>query len=558
MPEHAGAGNVDVSSRDALAAELADVQLRRDRERLAHAQTEATMGALFASMTDLVVVTDPRGIVTQASAAATTLLGAAHDELEGRRVEEVLVTDVDVSLWGLRTGHGGRLQVELDLQAADGHRRPVSLSASVVEEPASGKVTGAVYVARDLSRTQQLVAELAAAERRATVLADVSGILSAAPSPGDALRAVADRLAEEGAVAVALLLFDGPSVATVVASDGSFEAALAGLVGRAPEPSTLFAAALDGVTPVRTRRVDGELLVGAPLPATHAGGATIVPLASSGQPIGGLLLVARDGDLLPATAEVAEEVAGRIAPAIAAAQLRETVAAMEREHHAREVREELLSALSHDMKTPLTIIGTLSEQLAASPLDDSARDEMLVVLRRQARRLRRLVLQFLDFVRSQAGQDLGLRFTSVDPVAVVRTVVDTVESSERVRVEAADDVPTVRADDDRLEQIVANLVGNALKYSPADSEVEVEVTATRDVVRLAVIDHGPGIASERLTRLFGRYERGPATEVAEGTGIGLYLTRRMVEAHGGHLHVASRLGEGSRFEVSLPVSGDVS
>jgi PAS domain S-box-containing protein len=559
MPEDVGAGaDLDASARqDELAAALADAQLQLDEERLAHARTGATLGALFASMTDLVVVADPRGVVTQASAAAADLLGVTPDELEGRQVQDVLPTDLDVSLWALRTAHGGRLQVELDLRAADGHRRAVSLSASVVEEPVSGKVTGAVYVARDLSRTQQLVAELAAAEHRATLLADVSGLLSAAASPDRALQAVADRLAGEAAVAVALLLLDGPSVGTVVASDDALEAALAGLVGRAPEPPTLLAAAIDGATPVRTRHAAGGLLLGVPLPSSLAGGATVVPMASSGQPIGALVLVAGHGDLPVATADVAEQVAGRIAPAIAAAQLRETVAAMERLHHDRQVREELLSALSHDMKTPLTIIGMLSEQLAARDVDDDARSEMLVVLRRQARHLRRLVLQFLDFVRSQAGHDLGLRLAPVDPLAVVHTVVGTLESSGRVEVHVDGAIPLVQADDDRLEQIVANLVDNALKYSPSASTVRLEVTTTRDVVRLAVVDHGPGIAPERLTQLFAPFERGPATDAAEGTGIGLYLTRRMVDAHGGHLHVASRPGEGSRFEVTLPVAGEV-
>lgn len=125
---------------------------------------------------------------------------------------------------------------------------------------------------------------------------------------------------------------------------------------------------------------------------------------------------------------------------------------------------------------------------------------------------------------------------------------------ERVRISAPPSVPVVLADAGRLDQILVNLVSNALKYSVADSDVRVELTATASALRLSVADRGPGIAPEELPRLFERYYRTKSAARAEGLGLGLFITRKLVEAHGWRIEVASEQGSGSVFTLVLPIA----
>jgi len=125
---------------------------------------------------------------------------------------------------------------------------------------------------------------------------------------------------------------------------------------------------------------------------------------------------------------------------------------------------------------------------------------------------------------------------------------------ERKRVENAvpEGLPEVLADPDRLDRILVNLVGNALKYSAAG--VTVSAAPEGDAVCVRVIDRGPGIAPDDLPRLFERFYRGAQRE-GEGLGLGLYIVRKLVEAHGGRVGVTSAPGAGSTFSFTLPVSG---
>jgi signal transduction histidine kinase len=126
---------------------------------------------------------------------------------------------------------------------------------------------------------------------------------------------------------------------------------------------------------------------------------------------------------------------------------------------------------------------------------------------------------------------------------------------DRVRILAGADVPAILADPARLDQILANLASNALKYSLPGSEVRVELSATEDALRLSVADRGPGIPPDELPRLFRRYYRARAAGRAEGLGLGLFITRKLVEAHGWRIEATSEVGTGTVFTVVIP-AGD--
>ncbi|MBI4498160.1 MAG: ATP-binding protein, partial [Chloroflexi bacterium] len=126
--------------------------------------------------------------------------------------------------------------------------------------------------------------------------------------------------------------------------------------------------------------------------------------------------------------------------------------------------------------------------------------------------------------------------------------------AERIRLEAPAGLSPVLADPDRLERILMNLLGNALKYSAPDTEITVTLAQREREVVTAVKDHGPGIAPEDLPHLFQRYRRTQAAQAhQEGLGLGLYITKGLVEAHGGRIWAESQLGLGSTFSFTLPV-----
>ena len=126
-----------------------------------------------------------------------------------------------------------------------------------------------------------------------------------------------------------------------------------------------------------------------------------------------------------------------------------------------------------------------------------------------------------------------------------------------VTVKVDPSVPSVRADSDRLFQVVSNLLSNAIKYSPNGGEVALTTTAQNGVAEVTVVDHGLGIPPDFLKKLFSRYERFENTGGAKivGTGLGLAITRQIVEMHGGKIWVDSEVGKGSTFHFTIPVQG---
>jgi signal transduction histidine kinase len=216
-----------------------------------------------------------------------------------------------------------------------------------------------------------------------------------------------------------------------------------------------------------------------------------------------------------------------------------------------------VALISHDLRTPLTsIMGYLELVLDDDNLTEEQRG-FLNVADRNADRLLRLVNDLLFVARFEAGE-LELRPTELDLAAVVRQSVE--ESGPRAAAGGveltceAGAVSAVQADKGRMFQLVENLVSNAIKFTPEGGEVRVSVTPVNGVVRLEVADTGIGIASGEQERLFERFFRASTASEHQipGTGLGLYITRAIVEAHGGSIAVRSDPGEGTSFCVELP------
>jgi signal transduction histidine kinase len=210
-----------------------------------------------------------------------------------------------------------------------------------------------------------------------------------------------------------------------------------------------------------------------------------------------------------------------------------------------------VAEIVHDLKAPLSSIALeahlLAERLGAVRIPSSQIER----IERNVAYMDHLVHELLDLCSLDAGQ-FTIDRRPVEMCSLLEAVLDrVVPSHERHRVSLEANRVVVSVDDRRMERVVANLVENALKYTPRHAGVVVRMSQTAAGVCIAVIDAGPGIAPGETARLFEKYRRG--TSGRPGTGLGLYVSRKIVEAHGGRIGVESVRGVGSRFYVELPV-----
>lgn len=227
-----------------------------------------------------------------------------------------------------------------------------------------------------------------------------------------------------------------------------------------------------------------------------------------------------------------------------------------------QVRDEFLSIASHELRTPVTALElnltSVLPLVRARRPSDEVPDKLAGKLERAARqvdRLATLINSLLDVTRITSGR-LSLCPTGLDLAELVRGVVarfrEMIERSESQLVLRIDEEVPGRWDVIALETVVGNLLSNAVKFG-SGRPIEVAVERDHDMARLLVTDHGIGIPAEQQHRIFERFERAVSSRHYGGFGIGLWVARQLVEAHGGTIQVASRPGEGSRFTVQLPV-----
>ncbi len=245
-----------------------------------------------------------------------------------------------------------------------------------------------------------------------------------------------------------------------------------------------------------------------------------------------------------------EALAGFAAVALA------NVALVSELRQAIEARDTFLAVASHELRTPLSAlalqVGLCERQLSAPGDRREALSTGVGRIARATRRLTELVERLLD-VSTLRQQPLALRREPVDLAALARDAAAGVSDAARAEIRIDAPAPVVGSwDRVRIAQVLENLLANAVKFGP-DQPVDVSVSAAGAVARVVVRDRGIGIPEDARERIFGRFERAAPTRNYGGFGLGLWLVRQTVEAHGGHVEVTSVPGEGSTFVVELPL-----
>jgi signal transduction histidine kinase len=225
---------------------------------------------------------------------------------------------------------------------------------------------------------------------------------------------------------------------------------------------------------------------------------------------------------------------------------------------ANRLKTEFVSMVSHELRTPLTSIQGYAELLLEDEQIAEAHRESLAIVKKNSERLLGLINDLLDVSRMEAGR-LDLHRTSLDLAHLIREVAGSLRplietKRQRLRLDLGEALPAVWADQDRVTQILTNLISNAHKYTLAEGSITVGARREDGFVRVDVSDTGIGISPEDQAQLFTKFFRAhdPSLQAAGGTGLGLAISRLLVELHGGRITVSSAPGQGSTFSFSLP------
>ena len=222
-------------------------------------------------------------------------------------------------------------------------------------------------------------------------------------------------------------------------------------------------------------------------------------------------------------------------------------------------RNALLSAVSHDLRTPLAAIAGAASSLAQSDdrLDASARKELVLTIHEEAERMNRLAGNLLDMARLQASSVVLHR--EWQPLEeVFGAALHELESrlgQREVVLGVPDSLPPVPIDEVLVERVLVNLLENALRYTPAGSPIELRASAAPGEIVVEVLDRGPGLVPGEEERIFEKFFRGESARSRRGAGLGLAVSRAIVEAHGGTIRAENRAGGGAAFRFTLPVTG---
>jgi PAS domain S-box-containing protein len=232
-------------------------------------------------------------------------------------------------------------------------------------------------------------------------------------------------------------------------------------------------------------------------------------------------------------------------------------AANEQLERLNKAKSDFVSIVSHEFRSPLTGIQGFSELIRDEITDIDEMREYSADINREAERLNRMIDELLDLDRMESGQ-MTLRFGPVDLGTLVSQLVSSLgprATRHRLRLALAEPLPSLTGDEDKLTQVVVNLLDNAIKYSPDGGEIVVGAEADGGQIHLWVQDQGLGIPADALETVFDRYTRVETAQhhLIRGTGLGLPIVRQIVELHGGRIWVESTPGEGSTFHVTVPL-----
>jgi PAS domain S-box-containing protein len=541
------------ASEARAAHELAETRaaLERARQQL---EADALLRAVAEGTTDAVYVKDREGRYLMINTAGARLLGKSvaevidHDDRSFFPLEEAeAIRDSDRALMD-----GGNSLTTEEQRPVGGSMMSLLTTKGPYRDD-SGRVVGLIGIARDISARKR-------AEENQRFLAEATTRLAESLDSETSLAVVARLVATRICDFCLVHLVEADSLRQVAAAhaDPTLEASLLEHLARPEHDRALQQSlgAMVGEPAEGTRSWRGSARSGEEVPPVFAAlgvrSHVCVPMVARGRALGVLSLLSRNLGFDNTDLNMATELARRAALAVDNTRLyRQATDAIQ-------ARDDFLAIASHELRTPLAALVLQVQSLQGALHAKGLEPEVTMLADRAARhigRLGNLIERLLDVSRITTGR-IDLDPEDIDLSEIVRDVSRRLGESAKVAgsiVSVTADRPTVGLWDRlRMEQIVTNLLANALKYG-AGKPVEVTLESDGTRARLTVRDAGIGIAAEDVRRIFGRFERAAPARNFSGMGLGLYITRQAVEAHGGRISVSSQPGKGATFTVELPL-----
>jgi PAS domain S-box-containing protein len=279
-----------------------------------------------------------------------------------------------------------------------------------------------------------------------------------------------------------------------------------------------------------------------------------VPLVSSGKILGALTLVTSGSGRRydEADLSLAADMARRAAIVVEHARL------FHEAEQATRARDDVLAVVAHDLRNPLnTVTMAISLMLENTPVERTQERRQVEIVRRAADRMNRMIQDLLDVKRMESGR-LGIELQPEDVDVIINDMIEmlrplAVGSSIVLESSVAEGLPPVLADSARIQQVLSNLVGNAVKFTPREGRITVCAEQVGSEIRFGVIDTGPGIPPEQVPHIFGQFWQASPSD-RRGIGLGLAIAKGIVEAHKGTIWVESHVGLGSTFYFTLPTA----
>ncbi len=521
--------------------------------------------ALFTAALDAVLVLDDTRTFVDANPAACELLGVSYQALVGRRFDEFLEPQDHVDTAWQSFLRSGRETGELRVVSADGAARDVEYAARAFALPGRH-----LAILRDITERKRVEAEGAEARRRErlrlreteTLLA-VSRALSATLDPTETMRRVAREIAHVlGADMVGAYLADPANENLRAVAGYRVPKALVEAFRQFPIPiknHRVIEEAWSGRRAVWTDNMAGDPRVDrASYERFPHQSNLFAPIRIKDRPVGGFFAIWWTARRAISDEEIRllQGISDLAGICLDNAQLYRDAA------EANQAKDEFLAMLSHELRNPLGAISTAALALERVDPRAPAGVRLRQIIHRQTHRLTRLVDDLLDVAKATAGK-IVLDTQPLNLSEVVSGCVGALQDGGRGHehlVTFRGEPVGVKADSTRLEQIVTNLLENAIKYTPAGGEVNVEVRREAGQAVLCISDTGIGIAPDMLPRIFEVFAQGEQAmdRSRGGLGVGLTLARRLVEVHRGTIEAFSEgVGRGARFTVRLPIDETV-
>jgi PAS domain S-box-containing protein len=534
---------------------LVDITAQKQGE-----EKQYMLSAIVASSDDAIISKSLAGIITSWNNGAERIFGYTEDEIIGKHISVLiplaLQDEENVIIGNIKAGRKIDHFQTTRLHKT-GREIPISITVSPVKDN-SGRITGASKVARDISERVIAEQQIKQSAQRLAVLNDIGKTISEKLDVESILQKVTDATTLLTGAAFGAFFYNqldekGESLTLFTLSGAPREAFEKFGI---PRNTAVFAPTFSGQRIVRVDDIRNDPNYGnnAPhfgMPEGHlpvVSYLSVPVISSSGRVVGGLFFGHPEPGMFTMEHEVlVDSIASQAAIALDNSKMVEDIKALSAK------KDEFIALASHELKTPLTSIKGYLQVLERTERDNMGKAFLAKALN-QVEKLNNLVTDLLDVSRVEAGK-LAMDKTSFSLRDLAQEVIENLNhthQTHRISCYATESV-TVCADKQRVEQVLVNLLTNAIKYSPQATEILLSLKTTNNNAVVTVKDEGIGLTESQQQQIFTRFYRAEGTANVPGLGLGLYLTKEIVDRHGGSIGVKSEEGKGSEFWFTLPL-----